>query len=267
MSGTAPEPLLIDCGRQQLRVIGALIIREMHTRFGRHRLGYLWLFFEPLLLGGMIALIHGSGLRGGGGDSLRNTFEFFSIGYIMFFAFRGMINRASSTIGANRGLLYHRQVTLPDLFFARHLIEAVACTGVMVIFTLAGIAMGGDPPASPVKMLCALALMVLVGQGVAMVVGAATSEWEALDRLVHAMSYLMLPFSGLFFMMEWLPEWMQETVAWIPTVPIYELLREGQFGDRVTAHYDLSYVAGWILIPHLLGLTGLRITRTRIGLE
>lgn len=248
-----------------MRVIGALIIREMHTRFGRKRFGYLWLFFEPLLLGGMIAIIHASGLRGGGG--VRKTFEFFSIGYVMFFAFRGMINRAASTIGSNRGLLYHRQVTLPDLFYARHIIEAVACTGVMTIFTIVGIALDGEVPDSPMKMLCALGLMTLLAQGIALVVGALTSEWEALDRLIHAMSYLMLPFSGLFFMVEWLPEWMQELVLWNPTVHIFELLRDGQFGDRYRATYDLSYVAGWILIPHLLGLTGLRLARQRIGLE
>lgn len=264
MSGSASGPLLIDCARQQIRVIGALIIREMHTRFGRRRFGYLWLFFEPLLLGAMIAVIHGNAT---GGDKIRATFEFFSIGYIMFFAFRGMINRASSTIGSNRSLLYHRQVTLPDLFFARHIIEGVACTGVMVIFTVAGVALGGDVPDAPMKMLCALGLMVLMAQGIAMVVGAVTSEWEAVDRLVHAMSYLMLPFSGLFFMVEWLPEWMQQAVLWVPTVHIFELLREGQFGDRVRAIYDLSYVAGWILIPHLLGLSALRLARQRVGLE
>ena len=267
MSASRPEPLLIDCARQQLRVIGALIIREMHTRFGRHRLGYLWVFFEPLLLGGMIAIIHGTGLRGGGGDGVRNTFEFFSIGYVMFFAFRGMVNRASSTIGSNRGLLYHRQVTLPDLFYARHIIEGVACTGVMAIFTVVGMALGGEAPDSPLKMIGALGLMVLLSQGIALVVGAVTSEWEGIDRLVHAMSYLMLPFCGLFFMVEWLPEWMQEMVLWIPTVHIFELLRDGQFGDRFRATYDLTYVAGWILVPHMLGLAGLRLARTRIGLE
>ncbi|MEO3470235.1 ABC transporter permease [Roseomonas sp. CAU 1739] len=264
MSESAPRPLLIDCARQQLRVIGALIIREMHTRFGRHRLGYLWVFFEPLLLGGMIAVIHS--FRGSG-DGARNTFEFFSIGYVMFFAFRGIINRSSATISANRGLLYHRQVTLPDLFYARHIIEGIACTGVMTIFTLVGIVMDGEVPDSPMKMLCALGLMVLVAQGVALVVGALTSEWEGIDRLVHAMSYLMLPFSGLFFMVEWLPEWMQEIVLWVPTVHLFELLRDGQFGDRFRATYDLTYVAGWILVPHILGLSGLRLARQRIGLE
>ena len=246
-----------------MRVIGALIIREMHTRFGRHKFGYLWLFFEPLLLGVMISVIH----QVRGTESIRSNFEFFAIGYILFFKFRGMVNRASSTISANRGLLYHRQVTLPDLFYARHIIESIACTGVMAVFTVAAIAMGGTFPDSIVKMISAMLLMFLFAQGLALVVGAATSEWDGLDRLVHAMSYLMLPFSGLFFMVEWLPGWMQELVLWNPTVHIFELLRDGQFGDMYRPVYDLQYVFGWILISHLIGLAGLRIARNRIGLE
>ncbi|WP_230169478.1 ABC transporter permease [Roseomonas sp. CECT 9278] len=244
-------------------MIGALIIREMHTRFGRQKYGYLWLFFEPLLLGVMIAVIH----QVRGTESIRSNFEFFAIGYILFFKFRGIVNRAGNTIGANRGLLYHRQVTLPDLFYARHIIESIACTGVMAVFTIAGIAMGGDLPDSVMKMLSAMMLMFLFAQGLALVVGAATSEWEGLDRLVHAASYLMLPFCGLFFMVEWLPAWMQDLVLWIPTVHIFELLRDGQFGDTYRPIYDLSYVAGWILVTHLIGLTGLRLARNRLGLE
>jgi capsular polysaccharide transport system permease protein len=263
VSASAPRPLLVDCARMQLRVIGALIIREMHTRFGRHRFGYLWLFFEPLLLGAMIAIIHQSR----GGEAMRGSFEFFAIGYILFFKFRGIVNRASGTIQSNMGLLYHRQVTLPDLFYARHVIESIACTGVMVVFTIAAVAMGGQFPDSVIKMLSAMMLMFLLSQGIALMVGAATAEWDGLERLVHAMSYLMLPFSGLFFMVEWLPEWMQELVLWVPTVHIFELLRDGQFGDTFRPVYDLQYVAGWILATHLIGLAGLRIVRNRLGLE
>jgi capsular polysaccharide transport system permease protein len=263
VSEAAPRPPLIDCAAMQVRVIGALIIREMHTRFGRQKYGYLWLFFEPLLLGLMIAVIH----QFRGSESIRSNFEFFAIGYILFFNFRGIINRASSTIHSNMGLLYHRQVTLPDLFYARHIIESIACTGVMAIFTIGAIAWGGTVPDSVVKMLCAMLLMFLFAQGIALMVGAATSEWDGLERIVHAMSYLMLPFSGLFFMVEWLPGWMQEIALWIPTVHIFELLRDGQFGDQFRATYDLSYVAGWILVPHLIGLSGLRLARNRLGLE
>ena len=54
--------------RVQMIVLGAIMMREIHTRFGRHHMGYLWLFFEPMILGGCIAVVHyvsGHGLPGG----------------------------------------------------------------------------------------------------------------------------------------------------------------------------------------------------------
>jgi ABC-type polysaccharide/polyol phosphate export permease len=50
-------------------------------------------------------------------------------------------------------------------------------------------------------------------------------------------------------------------------VHLFELLRDGQFGSRFRAVYDLTYVAAWIMVTHLLGLAALRITRQRVGLE
>ena len=33
----------------QLRVIYALLMREIITRYGRHNFGFMWLFLEPML--------------------------------------------------------------------------------------------------------------------------------------------------------------------------------------------------------------------------
>jgi ABC-type polysaccharide/polyol phosphate export permease len=30
-------------------VLGALLIRELLTRYGRHNIGFLWLFVEPMI--------------------------------------------------------------------------------------------------------------------------------------------------------------------------------------------------------------------------
>ena len=34
----------------QKRVLGALLMREIITRYGRNNIGFLWLFVEPLLM-------------------------------------------------------------------------------------------------------------------------------------------------------------------------------------------------------------------------
>lgn len=33
----------------QVRVIGALLMREIHTRYGRESIGHLWVIGEPML--------------------------------------------------------------------------------------------------------------------------------------------------------------------------------------------------------------------------
>ena len=52
-----------DAARLQAIVIGALMMRELHTRYGRENLGFLWMVMEPMLfcLGVIIiwSLAHG----------------------------------------------------------------------------------------------------------------------------------------------------------------------------------------------------------------
>jgi len=35
--------------RIQMRVLGALLLREVITRYGRDNLGFLWIFAEPMI--------------------------------------------------------------------------------------------------------------------------------------------------------------------------------------------------------------------------
>lgn len=255
--------LILKGARMQGRVISALMIRELHTRFGRHYYGYAWLFFEPLLLGTCIGLIH----LWRDSPTAFGPFEFYAVGYVMYFIFRGVVNRASTAIPANRALLYHRNVTLPDIFFARHIIETLSCTGVMVVLFVALFAVNGEFPENPTKVGLAMIGMALLSQGIALASAALTEAVEGIERGVHAVTYLVLPICGMFFLMEWLPDWAQQMAWWVPTVHLFELLRDGQFGSRFRAVYDLSYVAAWIMVSHLIGLSALRITRQRLGLE
>lgn len=263
MSLSGEVALIVRGARTQRRVIGALIVREMHTRFGRHYLGYAWLFFEPLLLGTCIGFIHL--LRDH--STVFGPFEFYAVAYVVFFVFRGIINRASTAIPSNIALLYHRTITLPDMFFARHIIETVSCIGVLAVLLFALFAINGDLPENPTKVGLAMIGMALLSQGIALMAAALTHAVEGIERAVHAMTYLILPVCGMFFLVDWLPESFQKLALYIPTVHIFELLRDGQFGSRLRTHYDLGYVAAWIMVTHLIGLAALRITRQRIGLE
>ena len=48
-----------------MRVIGALVLRELHVRYGRENIGYLWMIGEPMLLASVIGSIHAANGHGG----------------------------------------------------------------------------------------------------------------------------------------------------------------------------------------------------------
>ena len=42
----------------QQRVIVALLVRELITRFGRENIGFLWMMAEPLLFAGLVGILY-----------------------------------------------------------------------------------------------------------------------------------------------------------------------------------------------------------------
>jgi capsular polysaccharide transport system permease protein len=245
--------------RVQLRVMGALTLRELGTRFGRDNLGYLWLFVEPALLGGGVGLLHhltGHTMPGG-----LDPGAFFVIGYIPFYLLRGVVNHAPSVIPANQSLLYHRQVTLLDIMSARSLLDGAATFGAMLGFLLFFGLINGNWPPEPAKLVLGMVFMLGLAHGLAMLIATGSVYTDLFDRLTHLFSYLSMPLTGAFYMVFWLPTEMQRMVLWIPTVHCFELVRNGQFGTQVPTHYDLVYVIGWIAVLNLLGMAGLRRAR------
>lgn len=255
----APAMRLRDAFRIQQRVVGALILRELSTRFGRRNLGYLWLFLEPATLGGAIAMVHhlsGHGLPGG-----LNIAAFWVVGYVPYYLLRSVVNRAPSAIFSNQSLLYHRRITVLDILISRNLLEAAAVSGAMLAFLLVfGLSMG-EWPRDAGKIVLGMLLMLAFANGLSLLLAAGSVYTELFERLTHLATYLSLPLTGAFFMVFWLPTELQEAALWIPTVHCFELIRAGQFGTLVPTHYDIGYVLAWGAGLNLLGLAALRRAR------
>ncbi len=264
MSDSVAAPSLLECARIQMRVVGALVLRELQSRYGKRDLSLLWVFLEPLVLSGVIGTFHA---LVGHHRGMRRIFEFYAIGYLLYFMMRSVLNRGASAVVQNLPLLMHRRVTLLDVFFARHIIEFLTVGLVMLVFQIGLLAWGADMPVSPMQMVCALLLMLLLAQGLAFLVGSFSALFPSLERVMHVFSYLLLPISGAFWMMDTLPRWAQAIVIWNPTVHVFEIMREGQFGELYAYIYDIWYVVAWIVGLNLLGMAALRAVRRYINAE
>lgn len=247
----------------QARVIGALLMREALTRYGRHNIGFLWLFVEPMLFTlGVTALwtatrdVHGSNLP---------IVAFAITGYSSVLLWRNMPGRCAGAIYPNLSLMYHRYVKVIDIFVARILLEAAGTTVSFITLALVFTSIGWmKPPEDIVKIMIGWFMLIWFGASLALLIGALSERSEIIEKLWHPMAYLLFPLSGAAFMVGWLPPAAQEVVLYLPMVHGVEILREGYFGSTIRAHYDIAYMAIICLSLTLLGLAQVREVGRRV---
>lgn len=250
----------------QRRVFGALLMREILTRYGRHNIGFLWLFAEPMLFTlGVTALWTIAGLHK---VSSLPIVAFAVTGYSSVLLWRSMPSRCISAIEPNLPLLYHRNVRLIDVFAARIALEAVGTTisfvGLVVLFR------GLEWLAFPEDVLLVAAgwlMLAWFGAGLALILGALSGTSELVEKFWHPAAYILFPLSGAAFLVDSLPSAAQQAVLLLPMVHGVECLREGYFGSKVVTHYDLTYMAAWNAALTVAGLLRVRAIADKVRPE
>lgn len=225
----------------QWRVIYALLMREILTRYGRHNIGFLWLFVEPMLFTTGVTIlwtlaksVHGSSLP---------IVAFALTGYSSVLLWRNMPSRCIGAIEPNLALMYHRNVRVIDVFLARLFLEAGGATISFIVLSLFYIYIGWmEPPEDVLTVVQGWLLLAWFGAALAMLLGALAEKSDFVERLWHPVSYIMFPLSGAAFIVDALPPAAQDYALYIPMVNGVEIVREGYFGDQIRTHYDLSYL-------------------------
>lgn len=245
----------------QKRVIGALFIREVMTRYGRHNIGFLWLFVEPMVFTLFVtALWNATGAAHG--SNLPIT-AFAITGYSTVLLWRNMPSRCIAAILPNLSLMYHRNVKVLDIFISRLALEAAGATASFVVLSLIFGALGMlQPPEDILTVALGWFLTAWFGSSLAIFLGSLSEEVELVERLWHPVSYITFPLSGAAFLVHSLPKAFQDVVLYLPMVHGVELVREGYFGSKIETVYSIPYMVAVNSILLLLGLANTaRISR------
>jgi capsular polysaccharide transport system permease protein len=247
----------------QFRVMHALLMREVITRFGRENLGVLWLAGEPILFTIGVATLWS--LIGQHAGSPIPIVAFAVTGYSSVLMWRNSANRSSSAIEQNKPLLFHRNVRVIDVLLTRIALEIGGATSSFIVLASLFTFVGWMPlPKDPFQVMCGWFMLAWFGASLALLIGAATAFSNIVERLWHPAAYILFPISGAAFMVEWLPTGIQKFVLLLPMVHGIEMLREGFFGDAVRAHYDIGYMATCCLVLSLAGLYLVREAGRRV---
>lgn len=253
------QPLLLsflNLFRLQGRVIGALLLRELHTRYGRENIGFLWIIGEPILFCGSVTILW-TAMRPAHDHGLPMTAIVVS-GYVPLTIWRHCIMRAVKAFESNGSLLFHRQVTPLDIILSRVILEVMGTLMAGLIVTVGAIIIGFmKAPVDYGMLYLGLAFQIMFSLASALLIASLSELSELVEKSVAVLSYLALPFSGAFSMVDWLPPRFRWVLLWSPSVNNIEMIRAGQFGSLAHAHYDMVYDT-WITF--LLLLIGLSLT-------
>jgi capsular polysaccharide transport system permease protein len=219
------------------RVVLALMLREMSTRYGRTPGGYVWALLEPL--GGVLILAIGFSLLVRSPPLGTSFMLFYATGLMPFDLFRKVSMTTAKSLRFSRQLLAYPAVSWIDTLLARFLLNTL--TGVTVSYILlSGILIFGDSRSVvdiwPV--LTAMSLAALLGLGVGSVNAVLMGfypTWESIWSIITRPLFIA---SGILILYETLPNTIQDILWWNPLLHIIGEMRTGFY-----PMYDANYVS------------------------
>lgn len=257
---------LRDGWRIQIRVIGALIVRELTTRFGRENIGFLWMMVEPLLFALLVGVIW-RWMKGPEEHGI-NIIAFVVSGYLPLVMFRNSVNRGLGLFQANASLMYHRQIKILDFVFVRFLVEFMGHTMAYVFVMMLLMPFGEFPVPYDVGYL--LGGWIMYGAfslALCMIIAPASESSEVVEKLMPVTVYVMIPFSGTFTMTSWLSPAFQNILYYAPPVSAMEMMRHGLFGPEVNATWNWEVPFYSTLFLMVIGLAACRRIRRSMVVE
>ena len=247
---------------QQLEVVHAIVLREIRTRFGVQKLGYLWALLEPsIVILTFYWLFRITGRRHPEGMDL---FSFIATGVVPYTLFSSSVSRVGEAINGNKSLLYYPQVRPLDLVMARSALEAATFAAVFLLL-LGGRALYAQEldVDSPLHVIAGMAMASLLGTGFGMIFCALGQIAPSVERARGPLMRPLFWLSGIFFTVGMLPEQVGAAMLVNPVLHATEMVRDGWFLDY-TGHQSATYGFAWVLALLLVGLILERAVRRKI---
>jgi capsular polysaccharide transport system permease protein len=237
---------------QRLRVIFALVVREMGTRFGRSAGGYIWAIAEPL--GGilLLAIVFNVALRS---PPLGQSFMmFYATGMVPFYVFNSMWRGVGTAVSSNRGLLTYPVVTALDAVLSKALLNLVTAAIIAVgLYVGIILASGVHVTLDLAAITLAFVLAALLGLGVGTMNCVLSGFFPTWDNIWAILTRPLFIVSGIFFTFESIPKALQAILWYNPLVHVIGVMRSGFYGSYAPYYVSYSYVLGIALGLFVVG--------------
>lgn len=247
--------------RIQKAVVFALFLRELKTRFGAYKQGYVWLLLEPmahvLVLSMVFSYLRGRSLYG------IDYPVFIVTGIVPFLMFKNIALRIMDSVDSNRGLFTFRQIKPSDTFFTRALMEGFLGLLTYAVLLLGMAWFGLDTPMrDPLMLILIYLLLALGGLGLGMIFSVVVfhlPEAKTIIRLIFMPLYFI---SGIIFPAQMLPAEFLPYLLWNPILHALEINRVAFFEQYHGLHdVSLTYAVMAALVCLYFGMAWYRLRR------
>ena len=254
---------------RQGRIMHALLLRELSTRYGRNNIGFLWIMGEPIIFAAGVSVLW---------SQIRPPYEngipmipFIITGYMPLILLRQVVGYSVSAVRANNTLLYHRMVTPLHIILTRSLVEFIGISMSFVVIVVVYHTLGFmDFPNHFTGFSLIYGgwfLLAWVAIGLGLVMSALAEIFEAVEKVVQIITYVAIPVSGAFIMASDMTPKLRGMSMALPLIHCFEMLRRGYFGDGVVTIYNAFFAVAWAAVLSLLGLILVQFVRARVEID
>jgi capsular polysaccharide transport system permease protein len=253
----------IDILQAQGRIILALMLRDIKTRFGGSELGFIIAIGWPLSHILIILVLYSAlGRAVPFGESAA---VWFASGIIPFMAFSYMSRFIAMGILTNRALLTFPVVKVTDVLFARAVVEVLSAGLVILILFVIFWSLDIDfMPRDVVQASLALLSMMFLGLGFGVVVAIIAGTFPMFVT-IYALSMIIIWISsGIVFVPDSLPAVAQTALSYLPWVQGVEWMRSAYYDGYGSSILDRPYLVSFAAVTLFFGLALERLARGKI---
>jgi capsular polysaccharide transport system permease protein len=246
------------------RVIYAIMLRDIRTRFGQTRLGYFWAIMEPIThlmtLGTVFYVVNHSPPPVGD-----NMFLFYITGLVPFLMFSHVSHDVMSASEANNAMLQLPIVKRTDIMIAHALRQFATeiCVGI-IIFSIAALLGEQGMPADPMTAMMAVTVLWLLAVGVGAFNLVILEAFPSYETLYASLIRLLYVASGIYFSPISMPDWARDILVWNPVLQGIEFFRSGFFPQYDPHWVDVNYLLIWVVASIGIGFALERALRSRM---
>lgn len=253
---SGPAPVLSDDAspfRVHLRVVRALLMREMSARYGRTSGGYFWAVAEPV---GMIMVTSLAFSILARVPEIGQSFTmFFATGYLSFNFYRITSQQMSMAVRANYSLLQYPNVTPYDALIARLALQTL--TNLFVAFIILGgtIWWTNEPVQLNFPLMAgAVGAATLMATGAGFMNAVLFHVFPTYEQLFNIANRPLFLISGIFFTPESMPTQIRDLLAWNPLVHVISAFREAIYPVYHATLSSLGYPFAVGLVTLFFGM-------------